>query len=92
MPSVKTCCTAIYYLDFIHSLYALQPRFEGWFFPSSSGEPTLLGPVDRASLYRVVCTYARAFYSLRTAQIIAMNRNFASYVWIIPRININNSY
>jgi hypothetical protein len=43
----------IYYLDFIYCPYVLQPqRFKGWFFPHLQVKPTLLGPVDRASLYR----------------------------------------
>jgi hypothetical protein len=45
--------TAIYYLDFIHRPYILQPqRLEGWLFPRHQVKPTLLGQVDRASLYR----------------------------------------
>jgi hypothetical protein len=45
--------TAIFYLDFIHRPYVLQPqRFKGCFFPRHQVKPTLLGPIDRASLYR----------------------------------------
>jgi hypothetical protein len=40
-------------MDFIHRPYVLQPqRFKGCFFPRPQVKPTLLGPVDRASLYR----------------------------------------
>jgi hypothetical protein len=47
------CSTAICYLDFFHRPYVLQPqRFKGWFFPRHQVKPTLLGPVDRANLYR----------------------------------------
>jgi hypothetical protein len=48
---------AIYNLDFIHRPYVSQPRcFKVWFFPRHHLKPTLLGPVDRASLYRqLVC-------------------------------------
>jgi hypothetical protein len=55
----KTDCShAIYYLDFIHRPYVLQPqRFKGWFFPRHQVKPTLLGPVDRASLYICVHIY-----------------------------------
>jgi hypothetical protein len=36
-----------------HRPYVLQPqRFKGWFFPRHQVKPTLLGPVDRASLYQ----------------------------------------
>jgi hypothetical protein len=42
--------TAIYYLDFIHRPYVLQPqRFKGWLFPRHQVKPTLLDPVNRAS-------------------------------------------
>jgi hypothetical protein len=45
--------TAIYYLDFIHRPYVMQPqRFKGWFLTCHQVKPNLLGPVDRASLYR----------------------------------------
>jgi hypothetical protein len=44
--------TAIYSLDFIHRPCVLQPqRFRGWFFSCHQVKPTLLGAVDRASLY-----------------------------------------
>jgi hypothetical protein len=49
----RLCRTTLYYLDFIHRPYVLQPqRFEGWLFPRHQVKPTLLGTVDRASLCR----------------------------------------
>jgi hypothetical protein len=45
------CITGICCLDFIHRPYVLQPqRFRGWFFPRLQVKPTLLGPIDGASL------------------------------------------
>jgi hypothetical protein len=47
----KVWITSIYYLDFIHCPYVLQPqRFEGWFFPRHHMN-LLLGLVDQASLH-----------------------------------------
>jgi hypothetical protein len=41
----------------IHRIYILQPqRFRGWFFPRHQVKPTLLGPIDRASLYQWTIT------------------------------------
>jgi hypothetical protein len=46
--------TVIYYFDFIHRPYVFFAitTFRGMVLPSSSGEPTLLGPVDWARLHR----------------------------------------
>jgi hypothetical protein len=45
----------LYYCDLLFELYLsslLQPqRFKGWFSPRHQVKPTLLGPIDRASLY-----------------------------------------
>jgi hypothetical protein len=52
----KQVLTAIYFLDFIHRPYVLSTTmFRGMALPLSSGEPTLVGPVNRASLYRWTC-------------------------------------
>jgi hypothetical protein len=54
-PDVLTM--VLYYCDLLFGLYpsslcSLTTTFQGMFLPSPSGEPTLLGPSDRASLYR----------------------------------------
>jgi hypothetical protein len=45
--------TGIYLLDFIHRhcvSFSKPLRFEGWFFFRPQVKPTLLDPLDRASL------------------------------------------
>jgi hypothetical protein len=47
----------LYYCDlffelYLSSLYFVITTFRGMALPSSLGEPNLLGPIDRASLYR----------------------------------------
>jgi hypothetical protein len=50
--------TKSWYCDLLFGLYPsslcfLKPlRFKGWFFPRPQVKPTLLGPVDRPSLYQ----------------------------------------
>jgi hypothetical protein len=46
----------LYYCDLFFELYPSSPcfvitTFRGIVLPSSSGEPNLLGPIDRAGLY-----------------------------------------
>jgi hypothetical protein len=55
----------IYYLDCINHPYVLQSqRFKEWFFPRHQVKPTLLGPVDQASLYRWTLSTKHAGHQL----------------------------
>jgi hypothetical protein len=68
--------TAIYSLDFFHRPYVSQPqRFEGWLFPRHQGKPTLLGPVDQASLYRWTLSTKHAGHTFQLCEDLAVSYN-----------------
>jgi hypothetical protein len=71
MNSIYT--TAICYLDFIHPPCFLTTTFRGMVFPSSSGEPNLLGPVDRASLYRWTLSTKHAGHTFQLCEDLTMS-------------------
>jgi hypothetical protein len=51
-PCSRIQLSSICFSDFIHRPFFIKPQlFMGWFFPQA--KPTLMGPVDRASLLSV---------------------------------------
>jgi hypothetical protein len=57
----------LYYCDLLFGRYPsslcfANTTFRGVVLPSSSGEPTLLGPVDSANLYRYFCLRLQGRY------------------------------
>jgi hypothetical protein len=79
--------TARSYLDFIHLPYVLQPqRF--WFFP------TLLGPVDRGSLYRWSTDVVSHLDNLKYAsfKVLGLEKEIRVQEWKNHHINSHTSY
>jgi hypothetical protein len=49
---VAVLLRSVFWTLSIALVFFKQQRFKGWFFPRHQVKPTLLGPVDRAILYR----------------------------------------
>jgi hypothetical protein len=70
----------LYYCDLLFGLYPSSlcfatTTFRGMDLPSSSVKPTLLGPVDRASLYRWILSTKHAGHTFQLCEDLAELQN-----------------